>query len=177
LRDGDGVRALAELVAGEPELGRRFFLTEEPVSVEQTVRYFGDCYWALMVHSRPTQEVAGGVLVTALNPHSRQCFLSVLALERFRGLLFFEGIILGIDAIFQHLHVQRIRFDVIEYNLEQFASVSSWPGVDSEGVRLDWLFQEGRYWDAHLFSISQAGWLLKGSTLAERLRAAGRRCG
>ncbi len=164
---------LAYKIAADKRLAQRFFLTDLEVNAGEVVKYLRSSALTLTVVRRLDHGCAGALLVTAVDSHSRQGFLSILAFDGFRGRLFFEAVILGIDAAFELLDLQRLRFDVVEFNLPQFSSVERWPGVDVEGVRLDWVFLNGRYWNAHMYSISRAGWQLRGAERAAALRRKG----
>jgi RimJ/RimL family protein N-acetyltransferase len=163
---------LAALMVADQEAVRRFFVSETQVTAQEVTDYLMGCFFVFDVRTRLTQERAGAVFIPTYNPFSRQCFLSVFALEPYRGRrLFLEAVVLAIDTTFNRWGLQRIRFDVVDVNLVQFRSIEGWPGIDKEGVRKDWAFFHGAYRDAHLYSISRAGWALKGEGWARRFIA------
>ncbi len=169
LQPADRLDIMARKMADEQASVRRFYASDEEIRTSDVYDYLSKCSLVLAVTTR-RGDLAGGIYVTSRNTYTRQCFLSVYAFREYRNQrLFFESVILGIDLLFTSLPLQRVRFDVAEYNLHQFASIRRFPGVDLEGVRKDWSFVGGQYWDCHLFSISELGWSRRGAHLATRL--------
>jgi RimJ/RimL family protein N-acetyltransferase len=161
---------------GDAEGLSRFFMSEESVSRSGIEEYLFACVDVLAVSTEPRNELAGAIFLTSAQPGTRQVFMSVFALPRFRrGRAFMEGVILGIDAAFDDWNLHRIRFDVMGVNLSQLSSLDRLAGVEREGTRRDWAFFDGQFVDAHLFSISRIGWMEMGQGWATRIRAAGER--
>lgn len=165
------IHGLQHAIVEDQPVAKRFFASDAPVGIEEVGRYLRACNRVIEVRERSTGEIAGGLFVTTQNPYARQCFLSSLSVGRAgRRSLVFEATVIFIDQLFRSTELHRIRFDVLDFNLTQFKSILRVDGVEHEGVRKDWAFFDGEYRDAFLFSISQAGWRLRGRPLADRLR-------
>jgi hypothetical protein len=147
---------LAPYFAADREIARRYFLSEVGIPLQAAQQFLATCVDVISIDSQRDGTTRGAVAVTSVDTVSHHCFLSAFRFNSGRRSRAFGGILLGIDLVFTRWDLHRIRFDVVAFNLPQFASVARY--VDHEGVRKDWVWLQGRYWDAHLFSVDRSTW-------------------
>lgn len=162
-------RRIAALMLEHPEATRRLFASDSNVPRNGIVSLLERSRLVMEIERRATGGIAGVVMMTTYDPRPNHCFVSCLSFREpdVAHDMFFEGVVGAFAALYDNVGVQRIRFDVLSFNLPALSSVVRL--CTNEGVRRDWAFVDGRYADAYLFSLSRIEWNERLSSLATRL--------
>lgn len=124
---------------------------------------------AYLFGSRRSGEIVGALLLGPSFPAARHAFLTLLSLDnRGQHRRLFEAVILAIGHLFESGKYQRLRWDIVGDNFTTIRSLSRRGTI--EGVRRDWVYQEGAYRDAHLGSISWLEWQRNMEPMRQRIR-------
>ncbi len=152
------IEDLARAIYADKPLAKSLYNSNHfEVSLSDVTRSLESSVEVIEVISRAGGRI-GGVLLTSHETSARHGFVTAFASSDRAGpgRLVCEGIGLAIEWLFRHWDLIRIRFDILGTNAGPISSVTRY--AEHEGCRRDWLFANGRYWDANLYAISRASW-------------------
>jgi hypothetical protein len=149
---------LAPFLAADRNIASRFFFfgDSEAISLPLARDFLSSPVEVLAVDSVSGGDPQAAVMITGMDPGYQHCFISVFKFAETASPFVFGGVLLAIDLVVARWPIRRIRFDVMGFNLPQFALATA--HADHEGVRREWVEWDGRTWDSHLFSIARARW-------------------
>ncbi len=111
---------------------------------------------AVLEVTNPAGELCGALLVGPTFDIARHAFVSIFLAPAQRRTRAFGAIMLGLGAIFDLCDVHRLRFDVVVDERVPLLRLAS--RLPTEGVRRDWVYRDGQFFDCQMFSISRFEW-------------------
>lgn len=130
---------------------------------------------SVLVHlvgvGRESRRRLGVVSLTSADMRNGTVYLSAIADTSVTGTgRMVEVVALAMEYAFETWPWRKVYLEVPEYNLGSFRSAIG-RYFEVEGTLREHVYLDGRYWDAHVLTMTRARWAERGEPLMSRLRA------